>query len=65
MTVSRIPEPEDALVRSRLSRRSVAASCGITVSARSMRSSTSCASATSEKTPRTSRRLAGIARKRE
>ena len=64
-TVMAMPEPGDSVERRRLSRRSVAASSGITVCARSMSDSTVVASATSEKTPSTTSRDAGIARNSE
>ena len=64
-TVMTMPEPGDSVERRRLSRRSVAASSGITVCARSMSDSTVVASATSEKTPRTTSMAAGIARNSE
>ena len=65
MAVIAIPLPEDSDVRRRLSRRSVAASAGITFRARSISDSIVLASAKSEKTPRTTSRLAGMARNSE
>ena len=65
MAVIAMPLPEDSDVRRRLSRKSVAASAGITFRARSISDSIVLASAKSENRPRTTSRLAGMARNSE